>query len=151
MKRPFAVYVLLFLHLFLGLGAATGGLLLMLRPDGSLLQMQPGWLNDTVFVNYFIPGFLLFTFLGALSILTLTGIFIKPDFAWTRALNLYPGKHWSWAFSIYTGISSITWITVQLVMTQYFWIQPVIIFNGLLILAFTLLPGTMNYLSLNKK
>ena len=151
MKKPVVLYPLLFLHLFLALTASIGGALLMINPDGSLIQMQPGWLEGSPFSNYFIPGLLLFTFLGLMSLLTFFGLLMKYDFAAINRLNINKDYHWSWTFSLYAGISSITWITVQLSITRYFWIQPVIIFNGLLILVFTLFPGTMNYFSLVKK
>jgi hypothetical protein len=144
-KRTPIIYLLGFLHLFLGINGIAGGLLLMIRPDGSLLSMQTGWLENSPFSSYLIPGFLLFSFLGLFPLLTLIGLFTKKEWVLMQYLNLYRDKHWSWAFSIFVGIIAIVWITIQLIMTQYFWIQPVIIFNGLSILVVTLLPGIMKH------
>jgi hypothetical protein len=60
MKRPFLLYLLFMPHLFLGISATAGGGLLLLKPDGSLLGMDPGWLNHSPFNTYLIPGLILF-------------------------------------------------------------------------------------------
>lgn len=48
------------LETFTGLTAVGGGLLLMIRPDGSLLQMAPSALaalaRQTPFTDFFLPG-----------------------------------------------------------------------------------------------
>lgn len=145
MKRPFLVYPLIVLHLFLGLGAVYGGGSMILEPDGSMLGMDTGWLIHSPFKSFLIPGLVLFIFNGVLPILTAAGLFFKPQWRWPGVLNLYSGRNWSWAFSLYTGIIVICWITIQQVMTQYFWLQPVMILTGLLIIIFTLTPGVMRW------
>lgn len=143
MKRPFFLYLLFLLHLFLGLGAIYGGVMLLLKPDGSLLGMDTQWLANAPFNNYFIPGFLLFTMIGLLPLLTFVGLLLKPEWNWANTFNIYTNKHWAWTYSLYSGIIVITWITVQQVLTQYFWIQPVMNFTGLLIVIFTLTPSVI--------
>jgi hypothetical protein len=138
-----ATYLLALLHLFLGINGLAGGALLMAKTDGSLLGMEKGWLDHSPFSSYLVPGFLLFSFMGLLPLITLAGLFSSRSPKIFRVLNIYKDKHWAWAFSVYTGIIAITWITVQLIMTRYFWIQPVIIFNGLAILVLTMLPPVM--------
>jgi len=143
MIRPFLLFPLCVLHLFLGIGALFGGLMLILEPDGSLLGMNPDWLNHSPFNNYLIPGLILFTLNGILPLITVIGLIMKPNWTWANTLNIYTNRHWAWTFSLYTGIIIITWITVQLLMTQYFWLQPVMIFTGILILILTLTPSLM--------
>jgi hypothetical protein len=143
MKVRLFLYPLLVLHLFLSLGALAGGGMLVLRPDGSLLGMELGWLAQSPFSSYLIPGFLLFIFSGLLPLFSFLGLLFKPEWRWANALNIYPNRHWAWTYSLYSGIIVITWITVQLVMTRYFWLQPVMIFTGLLIVVFTLTPSIM--------
>lgn len=145
LKKSIFYYLLCALHLFLGINASYGGILLMLKPDGSLLGMNKDWLNDSPFNNYFIPGILLFTFLGVCSILIFIGLIKKVKWRWTNSLNIYKDRYWAWTFSIYSSIISISWITIQLIMTQYFWIQPLIIFIGIGILICTLTPPVMKY------
>jgi hypothetical protein len=149
MKRPFFLYILVLLHLLLGITAAAGGSMLMLKPDGSLLSMPTQWLNHS-FDDYLIPGVILFVMNGLLPLFVAISLLVKPHFS-CDAFNIYPGRHWAWTYSLFTGIISIIWIVVQQLMTQYFWIQPVIILTGLCIIILTMLPGTIAYFEVEKK
>ena len=51
-----------------GIGALYGGLLLMIDPQGKLLQLPFSLLDHTPFRNFFIPGLILFIFNGCLCI-----------------------------------------------------------------------------------
>ena len=141
MKKPPLLFILVLLHLFIGFAATAGGAMLVIRPDGSLLGMHPDWLANSPFADYLIPGLLLLCLTGILSLLTAAGLFFKPAWKLFSSLNLYPDKHGAWAFSLYTGIVSISWIAIQQVLTRYFWIQPVIVLIGLLIIIITLSPA----------
>lgn len=142
-KNPFTFYVLCFLLFFLGINAIMGGLLLMLAPDGSLMGMTLDWLQNAPFKNYFIPGLLLFSVLGLFTLFTLVGLVFNVKLRYLNFLNIYSDRFWAWTYSLYIGLIAIIWITVQLIMTQYFWIQPVIIFNGVLIIICVMDPKIM--------
>lgn len=143
-KPGVLVFLLCCLHLFLGIGALWGGTMLVLAPDGSKLGMELTWLNHAPFTSFLIPGIILFVFMGVLPMLTCYGLLYKPDWVWANLLNIYRGKHWSWAFSLYAGIIVILWIVFQQVWTGYFWLQPVMIGTGLLIMIISLIPSVMN-------
>ncbi len=150
-KLRISVILLCLLHLFLGINGLIGGTLLVIKTDGSLLGMQSDWLKNSPFTTYLIPGFLLAFFLGVLPLITFIGLISKSVWKVTNVFNIYRNKHWSWAFSIYTGVIAISWITIQLVMTKYFWIQPIIIFTGLFIIIISLLPIVMKHFDLTSK
>lgn len=145
MKRPIALYFLLLTLIIVSTGALSAGAMLIMRPDGSLLGMQPEWLEHSPFKNYLLPGIILFLFNGVFPFITLAGLIQKPVLRFPEKINLYPGRHWAWAWSLYSGIILIIWITVQLILTQYFWLQPVMIFAGLCIIICTLTPGVIRY------
>lgn len=149
-RLSFFRYLLYLCHFILSINAVAGGFMLMLKPNGSLLQMNLNFLAGTPFTNYFIPGLLLFSFLGLPAVLSFCGLTFRFNSKILNALNLYPKKHWAWAFSIYTGIVTILWINVQLVLTEYFWLQPIISFLGLAILILTLTPEVIKHYSNNK-
>jgi len=65
-RRPFAINVLLFLLLFLSLGALFGGGVLIIDPSGDLFQMPVIILQNSPFNNFLIPGLFLFIVLGVL-------------------------------------------------------------------------------------
>ena len=144
-RRPPVVFLLYFLHAFLCTNALAGGAMLMLKPDGSLLGMREGWLQHTPFNNYLVPGLLLFLFNGLFPLFTLIGLILRPRWRWANVFNLYSFKHWSWTYSLFCGVILIGWITVQISLTPSFWLQPVLLFVGLLILICTLLPRVMAF------
>ena len=148
MKKPFAFYPLCFIHFLLGFNALFGGGALILDPSGALIQMPPGSLDGSPFGNFLVPGLTLFLFNGVFPLFVLAGLIWKPGWTWANALNLYPGRHWAWAYSLYSGIIVIIWITVQLLYVQPFILQPIFIIVGLVILILTLTPGVMKYYEL---
>lgn len=143
MKRSFFLYFIYLLHLILSFTSLVGGTMLILKPDGSLLGMQTDWLNQSPFKNYLIPGLILFTLNGILPMFTVIGLLLKPKWDFANLFNIYPNRYWAWTYSLYVGIITITWIIMQQMMTNYFWIQPVVIFIGLLIIICTMLPSVM--------
>jgi hypothetical protein len=50
-KPPITLYPLFLLLFILALNALTAGAMLMLKPDGSLIQLNPEWLGKTPFPN----------------------------------------------------------------------------------------------------
>lgn len=88
MKRPLILYPLLALHTFLGIGAVAGGALLVIEPHGSLLGMDPAWLDGSPFRSYFIPGLVLFTLNGLLPLFTAVGLLLRPNWRWPNVLNM---------------------------------------------------------------
>ncbi|PRY10182.1 hypothetical protein CLV24_11599 [Pontibacter ummariensis] len=151
MKPPAALYLLGLLHLLLGLNGLVGGALLILEPRGSLLGMSTAWLGHSPFSTYLLPGILLLFCMGVFPLLTLVGLLFKPDWAWAGLLNIYPAKHWAWTYSLFTGILTVTWITVQIVLTTYFWLQPLVMIVGLGIVVFTMLPEVISYFTISKE
>ncbi|MDO1446715.1 hypothetical protein Q0590_10660 [Rhodocytophaga aerolata] len=151
MKRPPELYFLFLLHLLLSLNALVGGGLLIAEPSGSLLGMSPDWLRHTPFTTYLLPGLILFVMVGLFPLLTLFGLLLRANWPWVQVANIYSDKHWAWAYSLFSGIILLTWITVQQLITQYFWLQPILLIMGLLILVFTLLPRVQQYYSLKNE
>jgi hypothetical protein len=143
MRRPFILYLLFGLHIFLGLGGVYGGMMLIFGPDGSLLGVDAGWLDHSPFSTFIIPGFILFTLVGLFPLFAFMGLLWKPDWNWANSLNIYANRHWAWTYSLYSGIVVIFWIIAQQLLTQYFWLQPVMILTGLLIIIFTLTPAVI--------
>ncbi len=61
--------MLLFLLLcFVGLTAAVSGIIMISRPDGSLLELPIILLQGTPFKNYFVPGIFLAIAVGGVNL-----------------------------------------------------------------------------------
>lgn len=146
-KRPIPVYLVSFILSVLSVNALAAGIMMIVEPDGSLLKMDPEWLKGSPFSNYFIPGFLLFTFIGLLSAGSAFGLYYRKECLLSRKLNILKDMQWGWTFTVYTGFATIIWITVQQALTRYFFLQTVILSFGTLILVCCLLPGMMRYYS----
>lgn len=146
MKRPIEVYVLCLLLLFVSVGALYGGGALVLKPDGSILGMEP-WLSKMPFPNFLLPGIILFLLNGVLPLVVMIGLLYKPSVPLFNTLNLYSDKHWSWAYSLYSGVTILSWIIIQQFLTDFFILQPIIALIGLLVIIITLLPRTIRYCS----
>jgi hypothetical protein len=150
MQKPPEVYVLLFLHLLLGLNALAGGTMLIVDPQGELLGMPIEWLERTPFKTYLIPGIILLVFNGIFPFFILYGLLTKPSWTWAEAINIYRDKFWAWTYSLFSGIIVIIWIIVQQCLTHYFWLQPALISLGLLIIIFTMLPRVLQFYSVER-
>ncbi|MEZ4758037.1 MAG: hypothetical protein R2817_14510 [Flavobacteriales bacterium] len=109
---------LLAVQAFLAVNALIGGLLMMLAPDGSLLQLPAGFMHSTLFADYSWPGMILFAMLGlghcSGFMLTLRGSSLV-----SRA-------------ALILGTGTLIWIGVQVLLTELFWLQGFIAALGLL-------------------
>jgi hypothetical protein len=99
------------LEIFLGIGALFGGIQFMLAPDGHLLGVPVSMLTRSPFHSFFIPGLLLFTFVGVAPIVA------AAITARRRAIGPQA--------ALAVGLTLIGWITVEMVVfagfTSLFW------------------------------
>jgi hypothetical protein len=151
-RKTFACHLLIFLHIFLGIGALFGGGVLIVSPDGSILSMPLKMLQNSPFNNFLIPGLILFVGLGILPLITAIFLISEKPLKIAEKLRLYKESHWSWNSSLYIGFILIIWITVELYMIQgVTFIHVFYIFLGLIIQSITLLPSVKEHYSNNKK
>ncbi|HQQ93865.1 MAG TPA: hypothetical protein PLQ93_04885 [Bacteroidia bacterium] len=135
---------LLFVFLLcLGLNALAGGLLLIIHPNGDLLGMEMNPSMSSLFPSYFLPGLILFCFLGLLPLFSLYGLISQRKILWAEHLNLHTNMHWSWTFSVYSGFVALIWIMVQQILIGYFWLQSLILFLACGIIMLCFLPVLM--------
>lgn len=147
MKRPFELIVLWILLTILSVNAIAGGLLFMIKPGGDYLGVNVEWLANSPFTDFFIPGLLLFLLLGLFPLQSLAGMIWQIEKNPLRGMNIYHDRHWAWTYSLYSGILTVFWISIQQMMADYFYLQPAIAVLGLLIIIFTMLPRVIRYYS----
>ncbi len=114
--RSLSIWVLITLQFLLGLGAAICGALLIIAPDGHLMQMPVTMLSHTPFATFRLPGILLFTFVGIYPLLVVYSLFARPAWSWPELINPFKTMHWAWAASLAAGVIVIIWICVQMIM-----------------------------------
>jgi len=141
-RRPFAINVLLFLLLFLSLGALFGGGVLIIDPSGDIFQMPVIILQNSPFNNFLIPGLFLFIVLGVLPALVFYSLLKQPQWPWANALNVYSDMYWAWTFTLYIGFALIIWISVQTLVINYVhFVHTAYVLLGILIISLALLPS----------
>ncbi|HKL18303.1 MAG TPA: hypothetical protein VJ905_05020 [Halalkalibaculum sp.] len=104
-KAPASFYLLLVLVLFQGLSGLYGGIMLVLDPSGSLLQIPLNLLAESPFHDYMVPGIILLVLLGIFPLVTGFGLWQKHPRAGNGAFL--------------TGIILVIWIAVQIAMVGY--------------------------------
>ena len=125
MKATFEKNALVFLLLFLGLGALGGGALLIISPSGKLLGDLPlSLLARSPFPDFRIPGLLLFVVLGLFPCLLAVVLIQKPANRFAEHFNFFTDMYWGWTYTIYVAFSLIIWIQVEpFIVQRVGWLQ----------------------------
>ncbi len=99
------------LCLFVGLTATVGGLMLVIRPDGSLLKMSPELLQHSPFTTFLVPGLVLFSVVGLGN--AVAGVLVAVN------ARLAPYA------ALLAGAALFVWIAIQMLMLRphYSWLQ----------------------------
>ncbi|WP_246369675.1 hypothetical protein [Saccharibacillus deserti] len=142
-KSPFAVFLLIVLHLILALGAIGGGVMLIFDPGGTSMGMPVALLERAFFRSFLIPGILLLLIFGLFPLAVAYGLWRRPGWAAAEAVNPYRAElHPVWVLSLYVGFGQIIWIAVQTyMMNRVSAVQLLYTGQGLAILIVTLLPS----------
>jgi hypothetical protein len=130
-RRPAALWFLLVLMLVQGLGGLAGGLSLVLRPDGSIMQMPVSYLDGSPFSDFLIPGLILLLVLGVLPLAVTAGL-------WMR-------RRWAWYASVVVGCALMIWILVEITIVPFSWLQPAFGVVGVLIFGVAVLKPVRRY------
>ncbi len=109
------------LEVVLLVGAVPAGLLMIIRPSGSLMRMPLTMLDRSPFADFFWPGVILLVAIGILPFLVAWG-------AWRR-------KAWAPEGHVVVGVVLIGWIVAEWLMIGYNWLQPVYLGLGIVILG----------------
>ncbi|MFH1213828.1 MAG: hypothetical protein V1681_07050 [Candidatus Neomarinimicrobiota bacterium] len=99
--RPKSLYLLIILLAFRAIG---GGLVLVIRPSGAIMQMPVSMPEYSPFPDFLIPGFFLLIMLGLFPAFACYALIKKLDCRRAECLNICKDRHWSWSFAFYVGI-----------------------------------------------
>jgi len=142
-KAGFNKGLLIFLLGFLSIGAFYGGIVFILKPDGSVYDIPTEILQNSPFKNFLIPGIILLVTFGITPVYIIYALIRKPENRFLQKLNLLHDHHFAWTFTIYTGIGLIIWINIQtLIFNSVDALHTIYSTYGILILCIALLPGT---------
>ncbi len=144
--HPLSLYFLTAALVFLAMAALGGGAALIGNPDGSGLGLDAAWLSGSPFVDYLVPGVVLFVLFGLGSVGLLYGLWVKPKSGPLAFLNRMTHEHWAWFLTLLLGLALIVWIAVQYTIIRTFSpLQVVITVLGVIIITLDLLPEMRRY------
>jgi hypothetical protein len=147
--RPAILRWLLGCLAFLGVSAAFGGIVLVLNPTGTWLQIPLSILQFSPFRDFLIPGLLLGIVFGLGSFATLLALWFRPAWPLGTALTRFTGAHWSWSAALTIGLGQVIWIVTEVLMVRGTdWLQFVYGGLGLLIVLLSFQPSLRRYLAL---
>ena len=144
-SRPLAPYLLLLLMFFQAVSGFFGGVTLLLKPDGSLMQFPPDQLARSPFANFLIPGLILLLLLGIYPAVVFYGLLRRPDWKWADALNVHKEVHWSLTHALYVGIILILWIDFEMMWISYSALQTIYGLRGVALVVLGLVPETRRF------
>ena len=145
-SRPAAVWALIGLLAFIGVGALVSGAMLFAAPDGHLMQWTTSQLAGTPFASYLIPGLILFTLVGLFPLFTAYGFLKKPAWSWPDAINPSKNTHWAWSATWAAGVIMLIWIATETALLGVIsFLQPAIAVYGLVVIDLSMLPATRRY------
>lgn len=145
MRRPFALWLLLFCLLFLGLGGLYGGIAMLTDPTGGSLQLTEV-LPLLPISDFILPGVFLLFVMGLGPLFLTFALLARPEWKWTQSLSGWSRYHWAWTGTIGLGVILAIWLIVEGVLIGFEWaIQYITAVDGFLIILLVLLPGVRKY------
>ena len=136
---------LLFLLAFLGLGAISGGAVLIISPGGEMIGMPLSMLQKSPFKNFLLPGIILFTVIGLFPLMIIAALIKKPVSGLAERFNFYSDMHWAWTYTIYVAFALIFWIQLEMIfLSAVSWLHTFYMFLAASIIFVALLPPVRN-------
>lgn len=145
MKLKATRNLLIALLAFLGLGAISGGAVLIISPSGKLIGMPLSMLNSSPFSNFLIPGIILFSILGIAPLLLIAALIKKRESNLAERFNFFGDMHWAWTYTIYLAFTLIFWIQIEMVLLNAVsWLHTFYMLLAVIIIFVALLPQVRN-------
>jgi hypothetical protein len=146
--RPVSLAVLSLSLFLIGIGGIYGGLVFLADPSGGLMGMSLSYLDGLPIHSYLLPGLWLLTMMGAAPLLILYGLWIRPAWAWTTAIERRSQVSWAWIAGLALCIVLLLQLGVELLLGM---IGPPTVVTGalgLVALVCLLLPAVRAWYSL---
>jgi len=148
MKRPLALWPLLFLLMFLALGGLYGGIAMLTDRTGASLQLSEV-LPLLPVSDLILPGLFLLIVMGLTPLVLSYGLLARPHWAWAERLFRWSKHHWAWTGTLGLGVVLGIWLTVQALLIGFKWpIQYITAADGAMIVLLTWMPGVRRFYSL---
>ncbi len=142
-RRPFWVYLLVFVCIVLGGGGLYGGYAFVTDPTGASIGMNVSMLRG--FADTYLPfGVLLLIAFGVVPLILAWALIARPP--WFAGIARSTGHDGAWVLTLATGVGLLVWMAGQFVIMGY--TAPIQAFTSFLGAAITLLslaPAVRRY------
>lgn len=99
-------WLLILMHGMLGIGAIVGGVILIIDPSGSMVNLPASLLENSPFASFLYPGIILLLVLGVMPTMIAISLIRYVHWGLGERLNLYPDRYWAWTFRCIRGLLS---------------------------------------------
>jgi hypothetical protein len=145
MKRPFMLWPLVLVLLFLALGGFSGGIPMLVYPAnggylefGDMLPLLP-------VSNFILPGIFLFIVMGLFPLLLAYALIVRPSWKWLDQLFPWSKHYWAWTGCMALVVIIALWLAYEGWIVGWWPITYATAVIGFLILLIGLLPGVRKF------
>ena len=145
MKRPFMLWPLVLVLVFLALGGFSGGFPMLVDPaNGGYLEFGE-MLPDLPVSNFILPGLFLLIVMGMFPLFLTYALIARPNWNWLDRLFQWSKHYWAWTGClVLVGIIAI-WLAYEGWLIGWFPITYITAILGLLILLFAMMPSVRKF------
>jgi len=145
MHRPFMIWPLILVLLFLALGGFSGGIPMLADPaNGGYLQFGD-MLPLLPVSNFILPGLFLLFGMGLFPLVLAYTLIAHPDWHWVNRLFQWSKHYWAWTATLILVVIIAIWLAYEGSLLGWWPITYATAVIGGLILLFAMLPGIRKF------